>query len=250
VFEFYKNLNVLQTSKDENEILPNLTNYFILNINQFRKEDKSNALKILLNYCNRLANKGKLEYASTSLTLYKTGLKYNCLLELGKLTESTFQNILTVGIYCEAYNWTKVFIEEYKDHLPEEVKEDALALGFGQMYFNQGNLKEASIKLQYSFKTARFLIKAKALLIRISFDLIPENDSYFDLLMNQLDAFEKYVRRDKTMPKRLCKGYLNFISFTKKLANKKNDKRGNKKLKADILEEQNLILRSWLLKKA
>lgn len=249
VLEFYEKLNLLQQSEDENEILPDLTNYFISNIHLFRQEDKSNALKILLNYCNRLANKGKLEYVATSLTLYKTGLKHNCLIALEKLTESTFQNIVTAGIFCETYEWTKKFMEDYVRYLPEEVKDDAMALGFGQLYFKQGNFTEALKKLQYSFKKARFLIKAKALLIRIWFDLIPQNDSYFDLLMNQLESFEKYIRRDKTMPVRLSKGYLNFIAFTKKLAKKKKDKKTKKKLKEEITEEQNLILKSWLLER-
>ena len=140
VLNIYTKLDQIQKVKEDHGELKTLTDYFISNIHLLRQEDQANILKILLNYCIRLVNKGKLEYTHISFTLYKIGLEQNCLLLKDKLTLQTFNNIISVSLYCNAFDWAKKFIDDYKKRLDPKIRTDALSDEFGKLVLQKGRI--------------------------------------------------------------------------------------------------------------
>lgn len=249
VLEIYEKLNHLQQSDVDDNQLTQLTNSFINSIHQFRVEDQLIIIKILLNYHTRFVNKGKTEYLKQIFLLYKTGLLHNCLFPKGQLTATTFQNIISTAMYCEEYEWAKQFIDDNQHQLESDKKEDVLALGMAQWYYKTGNLKKALEVLEYSFKEVHIAIRTKILQIRISYELIDKEYSYFDLLSNQLDAFEKYIRREKTIKKDTVERNLTFIRYVRSLINNNKNTLTMKKTRTELVDEQNVALKDWLLEK-
>ena len=249
VHQLYSKLVILQNKKVQKEYSKEITGLFIANIEQLRAIDQHNILIILLNWCSRYIHQGQIHLIPVSLELYKAGLANHCILVEGKMTETTFQNIIAAGLHCDELNWTIEFMKAYEEKLDVGVRADAVAMGKAQWHFKKGEFLTTTQILQYAFSKPQNIFKAKSLLIRAWFELFWRDDSYLDLLLNQLDAFEKYIRRDKSMPDRLLKGYLKFVNFTRKLINKKWEKNTHKQLIEDIHSESNLILKNWLLEK-
>lgn len=250
VYVLYKKLDSLQRESGDKAALLQLVRHFIDHIQVFDPDDKSNVLKILLNHSNRLINKGDPDSIKTSLELYKTGLAYDCFLVQGKMKESTFFNIVTAGTRCREFEWVAHFMQTYQGLLDARVRADALALAKGQWHLDKQEYLKATEILQHSFAEPQSIVKSKVLLIRCWCELYWEDASYLELLLSQLDAFDKHMWRNKAIAPRLVKGVQHFIGFTRKLALHKVEGKAMPELRSAILQEQNVILKDWLLSKA
>lgn len=250
LFVLYEKMAALQHAPEATEDLQHLVDLFITHIHAFRPDDRSNILKMLLNHCNRQINRGKRAFIDTSFELYKTGLQYESLLLNGKMKETTFHNIVAVGIHCKAFDWTKTFMERFQEYLDLNVRAEALALGFGQWHFEQKDYWQVIEVLERAFREPQDILKSKTLLSRAWFEISLTDEPYQEILLAQLDAFEKFTRRNQAIPPRLSAGTLNFIEFTRKLALSKGDKKKMARLKIGIEAEPNLVLRNWLLEKS
>ena len=124
-----------------------------------------------------------------------------------------------------------------------------LAMSLGNWYYKKGEFEKAIEMFQHSFGVQLELLKAKSLLIRAWYELYEKNDNYYDMLSNQIEAFEKYIRREKSIPESLSEGYLKFIKCTMKLLNKREGIEKETELKARILNEPNVVFKNWLLEK-
>lgn len=250
LYVLYEKLAALQHAPEVTNDLQHLVDLFTAHIHAFRPDDRSNILKMLLNHCNRQINRGQSEFIITSFELYKTGLQYDSLLLNGKMKDSTFHNIVAVGINCKAFDWTKAFMERFQEHLDLNIREDALALGFGQWHFEQKDYWQVIDVLERAFSEPQDILKSKTLLSRTWFEIAWADETYQEILLAQLDAFEKFLRRNQAIPPRLTAGALHFVEFTRKLALGKGGKKKMAQLKIGIEAEPNLVLRNWLLEKA
>ncbi len=245
----YEKLTALQRVPDASINLQELVDMFLAHVMTIRPEDRLNILKIMLSHCNRLINRGNTEFLTTSFELYKTGLEHGCFLVNGKLNELTFHNIVTAGTRCREFDWTHHFMENYQDALDASVRENALALAMGQWYIEQQEYTKAIEILNHTFSEPQDIYKSKGLTIRAWCELYWTDDSYFDLLLAQLDALEKYVRRNRNVAPRMSEGMLKFTGYTRKLALLKWDGKDTAGLKVEILNEPNVVLKNWLLSK-
>ncbi len=248
LFILYKKLELFQRTKEASN-LNELINYFIEHISLLRNDDREYILKMLLNSTNRKINEGKTEFIPVSFELYKTGLQNDCLISFGKMTENTFQNIVTGGTKCREFEWTKKFIKTYKSTLDTIVREDTIAISLAQLHFEKKEFNISIEVLNHNFQNSFIRLKSKAMMVRAWFELFCKEESYSELVLAQLDAFEKYVRRDKTLTIKLSSAYLKFISITKKLVNKRWERNFIFELEKEIKKEANLVLKGWLLEK-
>ena len=104
--------------------------------------------------------------------------------------------------------------------------------------------------LNYSFSEPLDIYKAKATTIRAWGEIFWNDDSYFDFLIAQLDALEKYVRRNQDVTPSLSSGMLKFVIYTRRLVFLKWEGKDFLELKNELKAEPNVVLKSWLLKKA
>lgn len=245
----YEKLAVLQGIPDASVTLQDLVDLFIAHVMYFRPDDQSNILKIMLNYCNRLINMGKTEFIATSFELYKIGLKHGCFLVFGKLKAQTFNNIVTSGTMCREFDWTWNFIGQYQALLDASARASAPALAMGQWYFEKREYEKAIETLNYTFSEPQDIYKAKGLTIRAWYELYLTDYSCFDMLFAQLDAFEKYLRRNRKVAPRLSEGMLKFVGYARKLALLQWDGKSSENLKAEIMQAPNVALKYWLLAK-
>lgn len=248
-YVLYEKLETFQR-KGKATDLNELVDYFISNIELLRKEDQEYILKMLLNYCIRQTNSGKLTFFNTSFKLYQVGLEYYCLFVNGKISEGTFQNIVTNAITINELAWAKKFMDNYGAKLDPKIKEEAMTICLAQWHFAKKEYQKTIELLRYLFREPSVIFKSKALVIKALFELYWTDESYMDVLLAQLDAFEKYARRSKVLTSRLTGAFIKFIIFTKKLTNAKGSKKSYDKLRIELEQEPNVVFKQWLLEKA
>ena len=101
----------------------------------------------------------------------------------------------------------------------------------------------------YTFSKPLYIIHSKTILLRSYFEQFLSDDSYYDLLIAQTNAFEKFIRRNDLISKNKKEYYLNFILFTRKVTNATFQDTLSQDLFDQIKYAESVILKDWLLKK-
>ena len=248
LFNLYTLLESFQRSEEAVDI-NELVNGFKSSIHLLRSDDKRNVMKILLNHSNRHANAGHVKFSHISLELYKLGLEHDCFLENKRMSKNIFTNIVSTGAICGEFIWTEEFIKKYQSTLDNNIKEDAIKISLCVWHFENKDFDAAIEAARHSFAEPIDVLKSKIIQIKSWFELWLKDNSYFDVLIAQLDAFEKFIRRDKLIRANIKDATLKSISYTRKLIGCLGDTASINKLKDEITNEQNLVLKRWLLEK-
>lgn len=235
----------------ENEF--NLDKYGMLkelvlkNLNKFNRIEQVDLFTCLRNYCIYYFNKGHVKMAMELLELYRSGLENRLvMLESGELNYYDFLNIISIGCETRQLEWTRSFIEEYSGFLKKEIRKPAKTVGLAQIHFHKEEYQEALEKLneKTTFTSNYDKLIEKSLRLRCYYEL-----KEFDLLDYYLDAYRKFLQRNKDIASEVKARDLGLIRFTKKLIYIQNDKAQLEKLRDDITISKKVKLKKWLLGK-
>ena len=174
----------------------------------------------LLNYAVRKGNAGSDQFKNENLLLYKSGLDLGLLLNSkGQMADSSFTNIAYLAAMLGDSSWCHSFINKYASMLADAVRNDAVSLCTAYLHYQQKELHRASVILLYQqFSGVLYQYRAKYLLLRVYYEMLDFNESYFDLFMAHNTAFEKYLRRDKLAANARTAAYLEFTLLLRKIS--------------------------------
>ncbi|MCB0706264.1 MAG: hypothetical protein KDC34_13180 [Saprospiraceae bacterium] len=196
-----------------------------------------------INYCVRLVNDGDRSYFPELLELYQLGLVQDILLDNGQLSRFTYHNVVATGLQVQQYDWVKTFINDYQSYLEEAYQEPSFLYNMARLEFETGNLDSAQERLiQTHFNDILLNLAAKTISLKIYYQ-----QAEHDLLLAHLHAMNKFVRRNKVIGYHK-KNYLNIVRYATKLINtNKFDREARNKLREEILAEEILTEKNWLL---
>lgn len=223
---------------------------------QLFKKEKTNLspkhveiiLKLLINISARQINVGNSVYIEQNFQLYKIGLAIGALISNGKMSANTFGNIISGGAFLKEFDWTKKFIDEYQVYLDDEIKDEVVAFNLSNLYFNQKKYEEAiDLLLSRDFQVVLYKIMTKTLLLKCYYSLFQKDSTYFELMIAQLDAFEKYIRREKSISENNQISFINLAKYLRRIVNRRIQHKNLAYLSAKIKKEKLLSNRSWLL---
>lgn len=181
--------------------------------------DRQGGLLQLLNYAIRRGNRGEALYLREAFDLYWYGLEEKLLFENGKLTDATFTNIAFLGGKIGALDEVAIFIRDNVQFLEEHIRTDAESLALAFLYFNRKEYEKVDDLIgNTTFTSTFYRLRARSILIRALFELFLEDESYYDLMMARMSAFEKFLRR-KEISDIQRDPYLGLLKFIKKMAN-------------------------------
>ena len=165
------------------------------------------------NHCIKGINKGHQKYYRLLLELYKKQLEKDLLLdEEGYLVEWNYKNIVTNGIRLKEMEWTRSFIESYRNKLHPSVMENAYTFNLAAFYYSTNELEkvqELLIKVEYT--DFRYSLAAKSLLMRTYYDLNEE-----EALLSLIRSFRQYLYRNKLIEEKRRSAFINLLKFTQK----------------------------------
>ncbi len=209
----------------------------------------------LLNTRIRMYLGGELHLQKEIFEFYLKGLKKGLLLQEGILSEKTFLNAVTLGNLSQQFKAVEKFIKDYNPSLRIESQADANIWGHSHCYFHQGNFeKVTSLLRDHNFKQDVFDLHGRMLLFQSYCEIYYTDSSYWVLLNNYGQSFDKYIRRLKYMSDRRKKSYLTFSKYVKRIYKSLNDpnvpiSEHFNQLKNDIEQEETIQGKKWLLRK-
>jgi hypothetical protein len=197
-----------------------------------------------LNFCIRKLNEGNVPFIREGWELYREGLDRGFLLDHGRLSGFTFNNVVAFGIKLEAFGEVADFIQKYQQHLEAGQRESYVHFNLARLEYTRHNHAAAMRLLQSAdFKDLVNNLIAKTLLLKIYYEL-----GEFDLLDSHLDSFRSFIRR-RDVSDYHRQNYMNIIGFIRKiLALAPSDTIGRVQLKEEIAKAEVLTEREWLSK--
>lgn len=249
-FKLYQLIKKAMTIQENTAIYDKIERLFKKEINRLGRNDQLEIIRMILNHFSSQINHGRKGFHAKMLSLYKFGLAKDLMIENDLISENTFTNIVTVGLFEKEFGWVEQFIDNYTNFLPDTIREDAICLSKSLLFFNKKDYAVSTeLLLTHSFLNALYLLNAKTILLRTYFEQFVMDQSYYDLLLDQCYAFDRFVRRNAHISKKRKALYLNFIAFTRKIANAFLMESPMDDLAKQVKEASSVALKSWLLEK-
>lgn len=235
----------------------NMTAYYQLkerfenNLSSFHRQQQQYLLQSLINYTIKQGNSGNKAFVFENLQLYQLGLKHDLFLEHQRLNDMTYISIVNIALRAKEIDWCLEFIEDYTPFLPEHTRKDAQALATALWHYACQEPEKATILLQeVNFLNVYYQIQARVLLIKIFVEASQERKDHTELVLAQVDAFERYLRRNDKVGKEQKEALLNFALYTKKVSKLRLEPEFTQ-LKSSLqkeMEQRNALYnKTWLL---
>lgn len=201
----------------------------------------------LLNDAKQLIKAGALDITE-SLPLYQLGLTAGILLTQGQLTQNTYMTIVSASNTKGAFDFTARFMDTYTVCLAEEIRDDCAHWARAHTAYWQKDLETCLTILQaYHFRNVHFQMISRVLGAQAYFDLYLADASYQSYLFHFLDAFEKWLSRDKIWAKSNTGAFLRFVQVCRALARYYADADPKpQKIKNLLKNEHNIQALNWL----
>ncbi len=218
------------------------------------EKDKKLLLYYLINSAISLWLKGFVQIMGELLELYKTGIKEGLLINFGRLSETTFSNIVSMGNSLKQFDFTMKFVNEYSSKLPPGLQDDGKTWAMAHTFYKQNDFEETiSLLSSHGFTNPHFSLLGKSLLVEAYFEACKNDDSYLLFLLDYSDALKKYIHRDHLLSEGRKTAFLNFVKYTiillKKLVEKKWDEQWLEDFEEQINREEFMQGKQWLLEK-
>lgn len=227
-----------------------LKELFLQHASVLSKKEQNEMLTNLVNYITVLIREKKSSNEREVWELQKIGLDKGVSILQGQMGHNTFCNIVIVSTKLKEFDWAKEFIVSYAPLLKESTKHSTLTLSWAYYYFN----KEEYDRVIETLRDIDFLdyfvkTQTKSLLLRSYYELInPFKNALYEVFLAQINAFDKFLRRNNKAAQARKVAYLNFVSLLKVLAKRKisvNKKISIEKLKIKLTQTKQIMARSW-----
>jgi len=210
--EIYKLMFDLQKIDSQKELYTELKTRAFKSIDLFTEKEQRSIIDVLLNYCIKSINKGKLEFYNETLIIYDWGIDNELILENGKLSHSSFRNYIVSGLRIGEFDLVENFITNNAKLLDDDKKENAMNFNLARVSFYRKDFEKVLSYLNMvTYEDLWYNVNSKMLLLATYYELDEEN-----ALESSLDAFITYCRRDKKMDSQKKALYYNFAKSLKK----------------------------------
>lgn len=218
---YYKTLQLINNQSEDS--YRELKQYLAVHLSIFPNEELRILYVYLQNFCIYKLNSGDSSYYKELRDLYQVLLENKIIFKNGYLMQWTFKNIVTVGIRLSDFEWTETIINKYKEFLFVEQRPNAVAYNMAALQFAQENYSAALKQLHnVEFTDTVYHLGAKIIQIKSYFEL-KETEALFSLI----EAFKKYILRNKELAPYRKKANANFLKLVKKVYQLKETKKSN-----------------------
>lgn len=243
---FYYHIYCMLTREDAHPHYDQLKVLIFKHIQKIPENEKEEIIVAALNYCARQINQGNHEFLRERFKLYQDFVSNNLLLLNGVMTPWNFRNVIVTGLRLGEYDWVDQFIDNYKIHLEEKYRDNAVSFNKANLHFYKGEYYKVIEMLQtVEYEDISYNLNAKSMLIATYYEL-----DEFEALQSLLETFRLYLQRNKKIAQDKKDHYLQLILFTKHLT--RLDPRDTKQiqsLKKKIQNAKAVVNKNWLLEK-
>ena len=218
-----------------------------------RQADKELLFYSGLNYAIGQINQGVEQFYKEALEWYKLAISSRLIIERGKINEAVFSNIVLLGCREKEFVWTNHFIKNYGKYLNKSTRQDSILFSESLLLFHQKKFQESMFKLASHSFSKDVQPKVRLTVIRNNFEQFLTNNQYYEMLQSNIEAFEKYIIRDKYFSPAKIESHVHCIRIIKKLSDKILERPKKKVLaawlEAEIEKRKKVVVKDWLREK-
>lgn len=172
-------------------------------------EEARGLYKHAQNYCIRQINAGVPEFEQEIFQLYQKQLHCGLIPGGGIMAHTDYKNIVTVALRLSAYDWAIEFLNQYKELVPAEYRENVYNFNMAACWHAQGELPRA-IKLLRTvhFSDTFYDISARRLLLQCYYQQGDWEAAYY-----LVEAFRLFLTRNKALSVTRRTNHLNFLRY-------------------------------------
>ena len=199
---------------------------------------------LAINFCIKKINENVDQYYREAHELYRSGLQSELLVEDGKMSRFTYNNIVGLSIRIpEVWNWVEWFVKAYRDYLEPEYRAPYFNLSSARLEFVRKNYDTALHHLQQAdYRDLINNLVVKTLQMKIYYET-----QELDLLESHLRTMGMFIRRNKKLGYHR-ENWSNIVNFTRKLIDLNPfDKSARQALYNEIEAKEILTEKKWLL---
>ncbi|MCB0581149.1 MAG: hypothetical protein KDD10_17795 [Phaeodactylibacter sp.] len=210
----------------------------------FPKQEIRDLYLLAINYCIRALNRGAEGFALEAFTLYEQSLEQGYLMEDGHIPESTFGNIVSLGLKLQRFDWVEQFIRERARFLRPEFQESLPSYAAAKLAYEQGRLTAALQLLATVDARQPFLyFGAKTLQLKAFYEL-----GEWDALDSLLESLRVYLQRHPDLGYHR-EHYLLLAQFARRLLQlAPTDREGKTALRKEVEAAITFREREWFLR--
>ncbi|MCG8331721.1 MAG: hypothetical protein MI974_28810 [Chitinophagales bacterium] len=212
--------------------------------NGFPRQEIRDIYYLAINYCIRALNRGGEAFAKEALSLYELSLSEGYLLEDGHIPESTFSNIVSLGLRLKRYDWVRLFIQNQAVFLRPVFQESLPAFSRAKLLYECGQLRDALRELVIVETKLPFLyLGTKSLQLKIFYE-----QEEWDALDSLLESLRVYLQRRSDLGYHK-EHYQLLLHFTRRLLQMPpSDRIGRQSLAEEINNTPAFREREWFIK--
>ena len=199
---------------------------------------------LAINFCIKKINENVDQYYREAHELYRSGLQSELLLEEGKMSRFTYNNIVGLSVRIpEVWNWVEWFVKEYRNYLEPKYRDAYFNLSSARLEFARKNYDAALHHLQQAdYRDLINNLVVKTLQLKIYYEI-----KEFDLLESHLHTMAMFIRRNKKLGYHR-ENWSNIVNYTRKLIHLNPfDKSARELLRSEIEAKEILTEKQWLL---
>jgi len=251
VVNFYYNKIMCAIDEDEEIYFFEMKKYFDDNYKLFDKEEQSNSVVSLANYCAHKMRLGDKKFLKILFEINKFRLKNEIgAFQNGKINKALYNQIIRNALSLDEIKWSEWFIKEYTPKLRKQHQKTMSALAMGYICYAK---KDYGSSLEFLNKVEFIDIRDKLHVRILSAKAYYELNSS-ELLFFYIDSSKHFIGNNAAIENKTKEAYMKFFNYLRKLLSLKetHDKNKLRDLKTDL--ELDKILRQrhkrWLLEKA
>lgn len=213
--------------------------------------DKYSLGTVLQHFCIRMQYKGESKYMRERFELYKTMIENKYYINSSDIyfDDILFGSIVLVATTLQEYEWTEKFINEHKELLAPQNKNNILNYCMARVCIGKGEFEKALKSLMFikSIKQIQFKIVVRNLILITYYEL-----SLFTQAFSMLDSHRHFVNNSlKYLPEERISMHVNFFKLYSKFLKVKEKANINDVylLRKELNETTNLSEQSWFQKK-
>lgn len=189
----YLNMLTILREPDPEESFREMMQTLLSGQLKISRDDMENVIITARNYCIRKINAGNKEYFYPLFDLYK--LELGQLSPVEEITAFTYKNVVTTGLILEAYNWTREFIDAYKERVEGTSGPALYRYNMAKLLFGLQQYKEVKRWLQFS-EFPEAMLDADARIILIKTYLVTGDD---EAAGNACENLLKFLQRAREL---------------------------------------------------
>lgn len=244
--KLYYLMQATYNSPDDTKFYFELRDLMKASLHLFPESEAKEIYSTAISYCINQVNRGNLEFQRETFELYKEFYNQNYFYSTESISETSFRNIVQIGLRVNEFGWAENFIYTYSKYLDPKDKDNAVYFSLARLEFYRKNY---NLVIEYlnnvTYEDVWYSLGSKALLLHSYYEL-----GEYDALESLLQSFNMYVRREKSLTKDRKSHQHNLIRFTTILMRLNHKEKAKlQALKDEVQNTKGVVSKPWLLEK-